>query len=80
MFSFTKEWIWYDWIFVLIRTFWLIVIISANFMFPTSIHTSSMIVLSLTFVVYLVPLIIRYKKPGWYPAFDIITAGCFTFT
>ncbi len=77
MFSFTKEWIWYDWIFVLIRTFWLIVIISANFMFPTSIHTSSMIVLSLTFVVYLVPLIIRYKKPGWYPAFDIITAGCF---
>lgn len=77
MFSFTKKWIWYDWIFVLIRTFWLIVIISANFMFPTSIHTSSMIVLSLTFVVYLVPLIIRYKKPEWYPAFDIITAGCF---
>ncbi|MFK4468938.1 response regulator [Bacillus sp. RC252] len=77
MLSFTKKWFWYDWIFILVRTFWLFIIIGTNFMFPSFIHTSSIIVLALAFVVYLVPLIIRYKKTEWYPAFDIITAGCF---
>ncbi|MEK5302357.1 hybrid sensor histidine kinase/response regulator transcription factor [Bacillus sp. FSL R10-2201] len=77
MFSFTKKWFWYDWIFILVRTFWLFVIIGANFIFPPLINTSVLIVLSLAFVVYLVPLMIRYKKKGWYPAVDIIAAGCF---
>lgn len=77
MLSFTKKWIWYDWIFVIIRTFWLIVILGANFMFPSFIHTSGLIVLPLALVVYLIPLIVRYKKTEWYTAVDIITAGCF---
>ncbi|PEG11594.1 helix-turn-helix transcriptional regulator [Bacillus wiedmannii] len=77
MLSFTKKWIWYDWIFVIIRTFWLIVILGANFMFPSFIHTSGLVVLPLALVVYLIPLIVRYKKTEWYPAFDILTAGCF---
>ncbi|EJS66233.1 hypothetical protein MHI49_09390 [Bacillus sp. FSL M7-0884] len=40
MFSVIKKWFWYDWIFVTVRTFWLFVIISADFIYPSLINAS----------------------------------------
>ncbi|GLV65951.1 histidine kinase [Bacillus mycoides] len=77
MFSVIKKWFWYDWIFVTVRTFWLFVIISADFIYPSLINASFGIVLSLAIVVYLAPLIIRYKKEDWYLAVDVMAAGLF---
>jgi DNA-binding NarL/FixJ family response regulator/signal transduction histidine kinase len=72
-----KKWFWYDWIFLAIRTLWLIIIASADFINPSLIDASLWVVLSLAFVVYLVPLIVRYKKEERYPAVDVTAAGIF---
>ncbi|MGE6537562.1 response regulator [Bacillus luti] len=77
MFSVIKKWFWYDWIFVTVRTFWLFVIISADFIYPSLINASFWIVLFLTIVVYLAPLIVRYKKEDWYLAVDVTASGLF---
>ncbi|MDZ5610137.1 response regulator, partial [Bacillus pseudomycoides] len=77
MFSVMKKWFWYDWIFVSVRTFWLFVIICADFIHPSLINASLWIVLSLAIVVYLVPLIVRYRKENWYLAVDVTTSGLF---
>ncbi|OJD70301.1 hybrid sensor histidine kinase/response regulator transcription factor [Bacillus sp. NH11B] len=77
MFSVIKKWFWYDWIFVTVRTFWLFVIISADFIYPSLINASFGIVLSLAIVVYLAPLIVRYKKEDWYLAIDVTASGLF---
>ncbi|MES5896577.1 response regulator [Bacillus cereus group sp. RP43] len=77
MFSIIKKWFWYDWIFVTVRTFWLFVIISADFIYPSLINASFGIVLSLAIVVYLAPLIVRYKKEDWYLAVDVTASGLF---
>ncbi|MEP9409689.1 hybrid sensor histidine kinase/response regulator transcription factor [Peribacillus frigoritolerans] len=77
MFSIMKKWFWYDWIFLAIRTLWLVIIASADFINPSLIDASLWIVLSLAFVVYLVPLIVRYKKEDRYLAVDVTAAGIF---
>ncbi|MBC6975932.1 response regulator [Bacillus sp. Xin] len=77
MFSVMKKWFWYDWIFVSVRTFWLFVIISADFIHPSLINASLWIVISLAIVVYFVPLIVRYKKEDWYLAVDVTASGLY---
>jgi DNA-binding NarL/FixJ family response regulator/signal transduction histidine kinase len=77
LFSIMKKWFWYDWIFVAIRTLWLVIIVSADFNNPSLIDASLWIVLSLAFVVYLIPLIVRYRKEDRYLAVDVTAAGFF---
>ncbi|PHD74522.1 two-component system sensor histidine kinase/response regulator [Bacillus sp. AFS043905] len=77
MFSIMKKWFWYDWTFLAIRTLWLVILASADFINSSLIDASLWIVLSLAFVVYLVPLIVRYKKEDRYLAVDVTAAGIF---
>lgn len=77
MFSIMKKWFWYDWIFVAIRTFWLVVIVSADLVNPSLIDAPLWVVLILAFAVYLVPLIVRYRKEDWYLAVEVAAAGFF---
>ncbi|KKO53192.1 helix-turn-helix transcriptional regulator [Paenibacillus sp. DMB20] len=77
MFSIIKKWFWYDWILVTIRTLWLVIVASADFIHPSLIDAPLWIVLSLAFVVYLVPLIVRHRKEDRYLAVEVTAAGFF---
>jgi len=77
MFSVMKKWFWYDWIFVSVRTFWLFVIISTNFINPSLINASLWLVFSLAIIVYFVPLIVLYRKKNWYLVVDVTASGLF---
>ncbi|MEK5205147.1 hybrid sensor histidine kinase/response regulator transcription factor [Bacillus sp. FSL R10-2789] len=77
MFSIIKKWFWYDWIFVAIRTLWMVIIISASFIKPSLIDASFWVLFSFAFVVYLVPLIAWCRNADWYLAVDVMAAGVF---
>ncbi len=77
MLSIIKKWFWYDWIIFAIRTFWLVIILSAGFIHPSLIVMPFWTVVILAFLVYLLPLIIQYRKESWYLGAEVITAGCF---
>ncbi|PNQ78094.1 MULTISPECIES: hybrid sensor histidine kinase/response regulator transcription factor [Paenibacillus] len=77
MFSIMKKRVWYDWILVAIRTLWLVIIASAGFVDPSLTVVSLWAVLSLAFVVYLVPLIILYRKEDWYLTIEVTVTGFF---
>ncbi|MDK8183272.1 hybrid sensor histidine kinase/response regulator transcription factor [Paenibacillus sp. UMB4589-SE434] len=77
MFSIMKKWFWYDWILVAIRTIWLVIIASACFVDPSLIAGSLWIVLSCAFAVYLIPLIVRYRKEDWHLAVEVTATGFF---
>ncbi len=79
MFSIMKKRVWYDWILVAIRTLWLVIIASAGFVDPSLTVVSLWVVLSLAFVVYLVPLIILYRKEDWYLTIEVTVTGFFIF-
>ncbi|MDR4241317.1 two-component system sensor histidine kinase/response regulator, partial [Bacillus mycoides] len=65
----------YDWLFVAIRTLWMVIIISASFIKPSLIDASSWVLFSFAFVVYLVPLIAWCRNADWYLAVDAMAAG-----
>lgn len=77
MFFIIKKWFWYDWIFVAIRTLWMVIIISASFIKPSLFDVSFGILFSFTFVVYLVPLIAWCRNADWYLAVEVMAAGAF---
>ncbi|MFF2156996.1 response regulator [Paenibacillus chitinolyticus] len=77
MLSILKKWFWYDWIIFAIRTFWLVIILSAGFIHPSLIVMPFWTVVILAFLVYLLPLIIQYRKESWYLGAEVIAAGFF---
>ncbi|MCZ8522030.1 MULTISPECIES: helix-turn-helix transcriptional regulator [Paenibacillus] len=77
MLSIIKKRFWYDWIVIAIRTFWLVAILSAEWINPSLIVAPFWIVLSLASLVYLLPLLIQYRKESWYLGAEVIAAGIF---
>ncbi|MCG7212920.1 hybrid sensor histidine kinase/response regulator transcription factor [Paenibacillus mucilaginosus] len=77
MLSIIKKWFWYDWIAFAIRTFWLVTILSAEFIDPSLIVVPFWRVVILASLVYLLPLLIQYRKESWYLGAEVIAAGFF---
>lgn len=72
-----KNWFWYDWMIAALRTTWLLIIVIGGITHPEMRTAQLWAVLTMAILVYIVPLVVQYKKETWYPAFEVAMAGLF---
>ncbi|MED1783246.1 hybrid sensor histidine kinase/response regulator transcription factor [Brevibacillus fortis] len=77
MLSMIKKWFWYNWVIFALRTIWLAIIIISHVVYPAMIAGPFGVTIFFAFMVYLIPLIVPYRRENWYLAVEVLAAGLF---
>ncbi|GKU77327.1 hybrid sensor histidine kinase/response regulator transcription factor [Paenibacillus sp. L3-i20] len=76
MIDIIKKWFWYDWMAVGLRTIWLFIVAIASFVNPSQ-AVAPVWTIIFVLLVYLIPLMVKYRSENKYLVVEVISAGFF---